>query len=106
MFKIYVIHQKHFDLKVVFALHLITAVDQYLIFAMDSEVRSLHLDPNTLSQPFQPITGLNGARGLDFDYMDKKLYFSQIGDKKLSRADINSGVIEDFAVNANATGKL
>ena len=71
---------------------------------MESEIRSLHLDPDVPGQPIQPITGLDGARGLDFDYQDKMLYFSQYTAKKLSRFDVNSRSQDDFVVNANATG--
>ena len=45
---------------------------------METELRSLHLDPDELSQPWSPVTGLNGAVALDFDYADKMIYFTQV----------------------------
>ena len=45
---------------------------------METELRSVHLDPDERSQPWEPITGLNGAVALDFDYTDKMIYFTQV----------------------------
>ena len=56
----------------------LAAVPEYLIYAMETELRSLHLDPDELSQPWSPVTGLNGAVALDFDYADKMIYFTQV----------------------------
>ncbi len=71
---------------------------------MDNEIRSLHLDPTVAGQPIQAITGLEGVRGVDFDYEDHMLYFSQYTSKKLTRFNINTRSQTDFVVNANATG--
>ncbi len=57
---------------------IILAVKEYLIYAVESELRSVHLDPGTHSQPWRPITDLQGAVALDFDYADKKIFFTQV----------------------------
>ncbi|XP_013773508.1 low-density lipoprotein receptor-related protein 2-like isoform X2 [Limulus polyphemus] len=51
---------------------------EYLMFTTRQEVRSLHLDPKITSVPFPPITNLTNVVGLDFDYQDKRLYYTQI----------------------------
>ena len=56
----------------------IVAVKEYLIYAVESELRSVHLDPGTHSQPWRPITDLQGAVALDFDYADQKIFFTQV----------------------------
>ena len=51
---------------------------EYLVFATRTEIRSVSLDPKALSSPFAPITNLSNVVGLDFDYADKRLLFTQI----------------------------
>lgn len=45
---------------------------EYIMFTMETEIRSLSLE-NGGSSPWAPITGLNRAIGIDFDYQDKKV---------------------------------
>lgn len=68
---------------------------------MDTEIRSMHFDPTTRGQPFAPITGLEGAAGLDFDYLDSTIYFSQVTQQKLSRYILKSKTTEDFATSSS-----
>ena len=51
---------------------------EYLIFATRTEIRSVSLDPKALSSPFAPIANLSNVVGLDFDYSDKRLIYTQI----------------------------
>lgn len=51
---------------------------EYLVFATRTEIRSVSLDPKALSSPFAPITNLSNVVGLDFDYADKQLIYTQI----------------------------
>ncbi|XP_013407657.1 low-density lipoprotein receptor-related protein 2-like [Lingula anatina] len=77
---------------------------EYLVFAMTSEIRSLHLNPDDHSQPFMPITNLEGAVGLDFDYSTGTIYFTQVRGRKLSKVDLsNTGQVSDFVAHANRT---
>ncbi len=76
------------------------------MFAMGSEIRSIHLDPTVTSQPFPPIGGLQGAVGLDYDYSSATMYFSQTKAKKISKISIGSQTIVDIAVNENSTGEV
>lgn len=52
--------------------------DEYLIFLTRTEIRSLFLKERKHSFPFDPVTGLVNAVGLDFDYNDKKLIYTQV----------------------------
>ena len=52
--------------------------DQYLIFLTRTEIRSLSLDPKKSSVPFEPVEGLVNAVGLDFDFTDNKLIYTQV----------------------------
>lgn len=45
---------------------------EYIVFAMETEIRSLSLD-NGGSSPWTSVTGLNRAIGIDFDYRDNKV---------------------------------
>lgn len=54
------------------------SVSEYLVFTTRREIRSVHLDPKQPGTPFQPIVNLTNVVGLDFDYADKKLLFTQI----------------------------
>jgi len=60
---------------------------------MENEIRSLNLplatNTDTISaagagMPWKPITGLNKSIGIDFDFKDNKIFFSDIREKKIS----------------------
>ncbi|RWS26517.1 low-density lipoprotein receptor-related protein 2-like protein, partial [Leptotrombidium deliense] len=53
-------------------------VKEYLVFTTRRELRSVHLDPKTSSIPFAPIVNLTNVVGLDFDYENRKMFFTQI----------------------------
>lgn len=50
----------------------------FLVFTTRREIRSLFMDPHKTSVPFQPRGNLTNVVGLDFDYADKRMYFTQI----------------------------
>ncbi|CAH1789469.1 unnamed protein product [Owenia fusiformis] len=78
-------------------------VNEYLIYAVETEIRSLHLDPDDHGEPFAPITDLGKAVGIDFDYSDRYLYFSQVRADKLSRYSLDSKDVYDLLVKENRT---
>ncbi len=58
---------------------------EYLVFSTRTEIRSEHLtadlDSNvgaSYGQPFKPVKNLTNVVGVDFDYKDARLYFTQI----------------------------
>lgn len=51
---------------------------EYLVFATRTEIRSLSLTPKSNTVPFDAVKGLTNVVGVDFDYKDKKLLFTQI----------------------------
>ncbi|XP_024940882.1 low-density lipoprotein receptor-related protein 2 isoform X2 [Cephus cinctus] len=53
-------------------------VAEYLVFATRTEIRSINLDTRVTSIPFKPVGNLTNVVGVDFDYQDKKLLFTQI----------------------------
>ncbi|XP_070148921.1 low-density lipoprotein receptor-related protein 2 [Polyergus mexicanus] len=53
-------------------------VKEYLIFATRTEIRSINIDPHNTNMPFMPVGNLTNVVGVDFDYEDKKLLFTQI----------------------------
>lgn len=53
-------------------------VKEYLVFTTRKEIRSVNLDPQITSAPFPPKVNLTNVVGLDFDYANKKLFFTQI----------------------------
>ena len=73
---------------------------EYLIFAMENEIRSLNLPTTgpTETMPWKPITGLNKTIGIDFDFRDNKVIFSDLNEKKISSFIVGSEnpVIEDL----------
>ena len=58
-------------------LYLTTDLKEYIVFTTRREIRSLHLDPKVTSVPFAPKTNLSNVVGLDFDYKDKKIFFTR-----------------------------
>lgn len=53
-------------------------VDEYLVFATRTEIRAVSLNPQSTNVPFKPLKNLTNVVGVDFDYADKKLIFTQI----------------------------
>ena len=64
-------------------------VNEYLIFTTRREIRSVHLDPNASGTPFLAKTNLTNVVGADFDYSQKRIFFTQIRpDSSISYFDI------------------
>lgn len=53
-------------------------VNEYLVFATRTEIRAVNLDPRSTQVPFSPMINLTNVVGLDFDFADDKLLFTQI----------------------------
>ncbi|XP_065212523.1 low-density lipoprotein receptor-related protein 2 isoform X2 [Planococcus citri] len=53
-------------------------LSEYLVFATRTEIRSVSLDPQSTNVPFKPVGNLTNVVGIDFDYADSKLFFTQI----------------------------
>jgi low density lipoprotein-related protein 2 len=47
------------------------------------------LASNSGASPWKPLTGFTKAIGIDFDYRDKKILFSDIGEKKLGSFQVD-----------------
>ena len=68
---------------------------EYLIFAMENEIRSLNLAStsnqasHSFASPWRPVTGLNLAVGIDFDFEKNKIFFSDVIERKLSWFYVN-----------------
>lgn len=64
-------------------------VSEYLIFTTRKEIRSVHLDPNASGTPFLAKTNMTNVVGADFDYNQKRIFFTQIRpDSSISYFDI------------------
>lgn len=53
-------------------------VNEYVVFSTRTEIRAINLDPRSTGVPFKPVVNLTNVVGLDFDYADNKLFFTQI----------------------------
>ncbi|KAL3854471.1 hypothetical protein ACJMK2_013739, partial [Sinanodonta woodiana] len=71
---------------------------EFLVFAAETDIRSLSLNPNITSFPLPSLYGLNGAVALDFDFTENYLYFSQVGAKKINRVKKGSTKIEEIKI--------
>lgn len=54
------------------------SVDEYLVFSTRTEIRAINLDPRSTNVPFNPIGNMTNVVGIDFDYKDQKILFTQI----------------------------
>uniref|UniRef100_A0A8U8BUY5 Low-density lipoprotein receptor-related protein 2 n=1 Tax=Geospiza parvula TaxID=87175 RepID=A0A8U8BUY5_GEOPR len=71
------------------------STDDYLIFALENGLRSIHLDPENHSPPFRPVNVLRTAVALDFDSINNRIYFTQSypsGTGRISYVSIYSGI--------------
>ena len=80
-------------------------VDDYLIVAVETELRSLHLDPAVRSVPVPPVRGLTKVTALAYDYANKMLYFTQVSVSVISRVPLGSKTVEDIVVRLNKTSR-
>ncbi|XP_037294723.1 LOW QUALITY PROTEIN: low-density lipoprotein receptor-related protein 2 [Manduca sexta] len=53
-------------------------VDEYLVFTTRTEIRAINLDPKSTGVPFKPVVNLTNVVGVEFDYADNKIFFTQI----------------------------
>ncbi|XP_058520574.1 low-density lipoprotein receptor-related protein 2 [Ochotona princeps] len=53
------------------------STENFLIFAMGNSLRSLHLDPENHSPPFQEIDVQRTAIAVDYDNINNRFYFTQ-----------------------------
>ncbi|XP_075155675.1 low-density lipoprotein receptor-related protein megalin [Haematobia irritans] len=53
-------------------------VNEYLVFATRTEIRAVNLDPRSTQIPFTPMTNLTNVVGLDFDFHDNHMFYTQI----------------------------
>ncbi|XP_067141896.1 low-density lipoprotein receptor-related protein 2 isoform X5 [Centruroides vittatus] len=77
---------------------------EYIIFTTRREIRSIHLNPDITSFPFPPRGNLTNVVGLDFDYTDRHLLFTQIRpDGSISWMNLDNlsemKVIQDKGIN-------
>ncbi|XP_048809593.1 low-density lipoprotein receptor-related protein 2 isoform X5 [Lagopus muta] len=71
------------------------STDDYLIFALENALRSIHLDPENHSPPFRAVNVLRTAVALDFDSINNRIYFTQSypsGAGRISYISIYSGI--------------
>ncbi|XP_071103874.1 low-density lipoprotein receptor-related protein 2-like [Haliotis cracherodii] len=77
------------------------ALTEFLILAAETEIRGLSLNPDDGTLPIPTITGLKGAVAVDFDVKENYIYFSQVGEKKISRVIKGETVVEDLVAKSN-----
>ncbi|XP_076061029.1 low-density lipoprotein receptor-related protein megalin isoform X2 [Oratosquilla oratoria] len=53
------------------------ASKEYIVFTTRTEVRSIALEPMSTNTPFEPMKNLTNVVGVDFDYEEKKLFYTQ-----------------------------
>ncbi|KGL73134.1 Low-density lipoprotein receptor-related protein 2, partial [Tinamus guttatus] len=71
------------------------STEDYLIFALENALRSIHLDPENHSPPFRRVNVLRTAVALDFDSINNRIYFTQSspsGTGRISYVSIYSGI--------------
>ena len=81
------------------------APSEYLVVAAETEILSISLDPRIKAAPIEPIRNLIGVVGVDFDYEEDYIYFSQVISKTISRKKIGQSQIEDIIKMGNASSK-
>ncbi|ELW62289.1 Low-density lipoprotein receptor-related protein 2 [Tupaia chinensis] len=71
------------------------STENFLIFALDNSLRSLHLDPTDHSLPFQAITVERTAIAVVYDNINNRIYFTQNLDSEhgqISYVSLNSEI--------------
>lgn len=67
-------------------------ISEYVVFSTRTEIRSVHVDVENNQVPFNPITNLTNVVGLDFDYDNGQVLFTQIRpDAQISYFSVRGG---------------
>ncbi|XP_069472259.1 low-density lipoprotein receptor-related protein 2 isoform X2 [Ambystoma mexicanum] len=70
------------------------STDNFLIFALETSLRSLYMDPENHSPPFAPVNVFRTAVALDYDGADNRIYYTQssgAGRSRISYFSLSSG---------------
>ncbi|XP_014669426.1 PREDICTED: low-density lipoprotein receptor-related protein 2-like isoform X2 [Priapulus caudatus] len=73
--------------------------DAYLIYVTENSVRSAFLDPQISSVPWPPVTHLNISTAVEFDYTNKRIFFTQRSQQHINLPVINPGKISYFELS-------
>ncbi|KAK2108852.1 Low-density lipoprotein receptor- protein 2 [Saguinus oedipus] len=71
------------------------STENFLIFALSDSLRSLHLDPENHSPPFQTMNVERTVMSLDYDSVSDRIYFTQnlvSGRGQISYVSLSSGI--------------
>nr|XP_012637337.1 low-density lipoprotein receptor-related protein 2 [Microcebus murinus] len=71
------------------------STENFLVFALGDSLRSLHLDPENHSPPFQPINVDRTVMALDYDSINDRVYFTQsvnLERGQISYVSLSSGI--------------
>lgn len=69
---------------------------EFLIFTTRTEIRSLSISPKSNTLPFGTVEGLTNVVGIDFDYKNKQLVYTQIRpDTKIAKVSSESPSKDD-----------
>ena len=68
-----IFHNRRFD-----SVNCLLAPNEYLLVAMEKEIRPMSMQPHGLatSAPWRAITNLSMVVGIDFDYRDKQIFYT------------------------------
>ncbi|XP_064102114.1 low-density lipoprotein receptor-related protein 2-like [Macrobrachium nipponense] len=70
---------------------------EFLVYATRTEIRSLSLTVRSNTVPFDTVEGLTNVVGIDFDYKDKQLVFTQIRpDTKIAKVPSSTPSMESI----------
>ncbi len=88
---------------------------EYLIYSIENEIRSVNLPLNSQSSdfvvvsnnvPWKPIQGFKRVIGIDFDYRENKILFSDLEDERIGSINIGSLQVSDIIKNPPAVSSL
>lgn len=77
------------------------ATENFLVFALANTLRSLHLDPEDHSPPFQPINVESAVVDLAYDDISNRIYFTQSLESRngqIAYVNLNSGTRSSTAI--------
>ncbi|CAM4944086.1 unnamed protein product [Rotaria socialis] len=85
-----------------------TPPKEYLLVAMEKEIRSMSMEPHgsLTSAPWRAITNLSMVVGIDFDYRDKKIFYTDLRAQDVFSFDMDDTNPQSrVLVQSNVTGR-
>jgi len=78
-----------------------SAIGSFLLYARNSELRGISLNPSEKHDSVIPILGMNNIVGVDFDSRDEKVFFTDVKLGKIGMSPLDGSSLPKFIISGD-----